>query len=144
MSRRLLALAALVPLVRLPAALLLAACCGLAAAAEPPRVDVTAAREAAERGQAVLIDIREPDEHAQGVAPWARRLPLSQIGQRIGEIPRDADRPVLLICRTQNRSGKLAQALRERGYGNVSFVDGGMKEWQQRGYPMVAPDTAAR
>lgn len=141
MLRRRFALAAV---VRLPAVLLLGTWFGPSAAADVPRVDVPTARAATERGHAVLIDIREPDEHAQGVAPWARRLPLSQIGERIGEIPRDADQPVLLICRTQNRSGKLAQALRERGYGNVSFVDGGMKEWQQRGYPMVAPDAAAR
>ena len=130
-------------LVRLAAALVLGAGSGAFAAAEPQQVDVPTARAAAESGQAVLIDIREPDEHAQGVAPWARRLPLSQIAQRLGEIPRDADQPVLLICRTQNRSGKLAHMLRERGYANVRFVDGGMKEWQERGYPMVAPAAAA-
>lgn len=120
-------------------ALLLASGLGPAIAAEPAFVDVPTARAEAESGKAILFDIREPDEHAGGVAPWARRLPLSQIGERLGEIPRNPDQPVLLICRTQNRSGKLAQALRERGYTNVRYVDGGMKEWQQRGLPMVPP-----
>ena len=108
-------------------------------AAEPPSVDVAAAREALGAGRAVLIDIREPDEQALGIAPGARRLPLSQLSSRLAEIPRDADQPVLLICRTQNRSGKLAQMLRAQGYGNVSVVDGGMSEWQRRGFATVTP-----
>lgn len=107
------------------------------AAQGAPRVDLEAAREALARGEAVLIDIREPDEHALGVAPGARRLPLSQIGQRLDEVP--SDRPVLLICRTQNRSSKLAEALHKRGYDQVRWVDGGMKGWQERGWPTVAP-----
>ncbi len=114
-----------------------------AASAEPaaaaPHVSVEAAREALARGEAVLIDIREPDEHALGVAPGAERLPLSQVARRMAEIPKGGDRPVLLICRTQNRSGALAKSLRAQGYDNVSFVNGGMKEWQQRGFETVAP-----
>jgi rhodanese-related sulfurtransferase len=46
---------------------------------------------------------------------------------------------VLLICNTQNRSGAVIQALREAGWTNVRFVDGGMSEWARRGWPMVAP-----
>lgn len=121
--------------------LILAATLALPAAAlatpEADRISLDAAREALAKGEALLIDIREPDEHALGVAPEARRLPLSQIAQRVGEIP--TDRPVLLICRTQNRSSRLAQALRKQGYEQVRYVDGGMKAWQERGYTIVPP-----
>lgn len=110
-----------------------------ALAGAPAETDVASARDAAASGRAVLIDIREPDEHAAGVAPWARRLPLSQLASRAAEIPRDTDQPVLLICHTQGRSSKLATVLRKQGYTNVSVVVGGMKEWQERGYPVVAP-----
>ena len=108
-------------------------------AAAAPHVSVDAARDALAKGEAILIDIREPDEHAQGIAPEAQRLPLSQIQSRLGEIPKDSNKPVLLICRTQNRSGSLAKMLRAQGYAHVSYVDGGMKEWQQRGFATVAP-----
>jgi rhodanese-related sulfurtransferase len=87
----------------------------------------------------VLIDIREPDEHATGVAAGATLLPMSQIGRRLAEIPTDAAKPVLLICNTQNRSGRTLRALRERGYAHVRYVDGGMSEWARRGWPMVKP-----
>ena len=67
------------------------------------------------------------------------RLPLSQIKERQSEIPRDPARPVLLICRTQNRSSKLAAMLQAQGYTNVSYVDGGMKEWTGRHFATEAP-----
>jgi rhodanese-related sulfurtransferase len=102
-------------------------------------VSLETARQQAEAGRAVLIDIREPDEHARGVAPGARLLPMRQLPARLAEIPTDPSKPVLLICNTQNRSGAVQRALRERGYSHVRFVQGGMSEWARRGWPMVAP-----
>lgn len=124
--------------------MLAAGCCLLAGttavlAQAADSVTVDAARAASSQGKAVLIDIREPDEHAGGVAPWARRLPMSQLPERLAEIPRDPGTPVLLICRTQNRSGRVAQLLREQGYTNVRFVEGGMTAWQERRFETVAP-----
>jgi rhodanese-related sulfurtransferase len=102
-------------------------------------VSLDAARAEFEAGRAVLIDIREPVEHASGVARGARLLPMSQLGQRLTEIPADPNQPVLLVCNTQNRSSRTLKALRERGYGNVRFVEGGMSEWARRGWPLVKP-----
>jgi rhodanese-related sulfurtransferase len=98
-------------------------------------LDFARAEQAA--GHVTLIDIREPDEHATGVAAGARLLPMSRLGSRLGEIPKD--QPVLLVCNTQNRSSKVAAALRERGYTNVRFVEGGMSEWNRRHWPVVNP-----
>ena len=105
----------------------------------PDNVSLETARAEFEAGRAVLIDIREPHEHAKGVANGARLLPMSQIGARLAEIPADPKQPVLLICNTQNRSRATLKALRERGYGNVRFVEGGMSEWARRGWPMSTP-----
>jgi rhodanese-related sulfurtransferase len=102
-------------------------------------VSLEEARAAWESGRALLIDIREPNEHATGVAAGATLLPMSQLGRRLAEIPLDPSKPVLLICNTQNRSSRTLRALRERGYGHVRFVNGGMSEWAKRGWPMVAP-----
>lgn len=87
----------------------------------------------------MLVDIREPEEHATGVAAGARWLPMRQFSRRLHEIPTDPDLPVLLICNTQNRSSAALRALRERGYANLRFVNGGMSEWARRGWPMVKP-----
>jgi rhodanese-related sulfurtransferase len=104
------------------------------------QVSLDQARLEHESGRAILIDIREPEEHATGVAPGARLLPMRQLRQRLAEIPKDPSRPVLLICRTQNRSSATLRSLRELGgYEHVRFVDGGMSEWARRGWPMVKP-----
>jgi rhodanese-related sulfurtransferase len=115
-----------------------AAGCG-DAQADGNAVSLEYARAEHESGRAVLIDIREPQEHATGVAAGAQLLPMRQIGQRIAEIPTDPSRPVLLICNTQNRSSATLRALREHGYEHVRYVNGGMSEWARRGWPMVKP-----
>jgi rhodanese-related sulfurtransferase len=107
--------------------------------AKTDAVSLEVARAEHEAGRAVLIDIREPEEHATGVAAGARLLPMRQLKQRMAEIPIDPQQPVLLICNTQNRSSATLRALRERGYGHVRYVNGGMSEWARRGWPMVKP-----
>jgi rhodanese-related sulfurtransferase len=104
-------------------------------------VTLEQARADAEAGRALLVDIREPDEHATGVAAGARLLPMSQLSRRLTELPKD--RPVLLICNTQNRSRATFDALRQQGYTNLQFVQGGMSEWARRRWPMVAPSKVA-
>lgn len=109
------------------------------AADEPDFVDLAMARSEHEAGRAVLIDIREPAEHASGVARGAQLLPMRQLAARLAEIPTDPRRPVLLICNTQNRSSATVRALRQRGFSHVRYVQGGMAEWVRRGWPIVAP-----
>ena len=126
------------PLVALATTVFVAAGCS-AADASGDAVSLDTARAEHESGRAILIDIREPDEHATGVAAGAWLLPMRQLSQRLSEIPTDPARPVLLICNTQNRSSSTLRALRERGYGHVRYVNGGMSEWARRGWPMVKP-----
>jgi len=114
-----------------------AACSEPASSADAATLDE--ARRLHESGQVLLVDIRESDEHATGVVAGARLLPMSQLQRRIAELPTDPSKPVLLICRTQNRSSRTLQALRRHGYGHVRYVHGGMSEWAKRGWPMVKP-----
>ena len=117
----------------------LTACGNSQASADSVSLDF--ARAELQAGRALLIDIREPDEHATGVAAGARLVPMRQLSRRISEIPTNPDQPVLLICNTQNRSSATLRALREKGYGHVRFVSGGMSEWARRGWPMIKPGT---
>jgi rhodanese-related sulfurtransferase len=102
-------------------------------------VTLEVARQELESGKAVVIDIREPQEHASGVAPGVRLLPMRQLAARISEVPPDPKQPVLLICNTQNRSSATWKFLREKGYTNVRYVQGGMSEWTRRAWPLVKP-----
>jgi rhodanese-related sulfurtransferase len=107
------------------------------------QISLEEARRLHESGAAVLIDIREPQEHASGVAAGAKLLPMSQISKRLAEIPTDSSKPVLLICSTQNRSSTTLRALRAQisfeKYAHVRYVHGGMSDWAKRGWPMVKP-----
>lgn len=118
-------------------AIALASCGNSSAGVDAVTLDV--ARAEFESGRAVLIDIREPTEHATGVVAGAKLLPMRQLGGRLSEIPTDPSKPVLLICNTQNRSSATLKALREKGYLHVKYVHGGMSEWARRGWPMVKP-----
>jgi rhodanese-related sulfurtransferase len=106
-------------------------------------VTLEEARLAVEQGRAVLIDLREPFEHATGVAAGAQLLPMRQLAQRLHEIPRDIAVPVYLVCATQNRSRATLNALHNQGLTHVRYVHGGMTEWARRGWPMVQPNAAA-
>ncbi|WP_312260475.1 rhodanese-like domain-containing protein [Limnohabitans sp.] len=118
------------------AALALQACSPEAAL---PNVSLEQARAEHEAGKVLMIDIREQQEHATGVAQGVVLLPMSQVAQRVAEIPKRADQPVLLICNTQNRSRAVTEALKEQGFTNIRYVNGGMSEWTKRGWPMVKP-----
>jgi rhodanese-related sulfurtransferase len=109
----------------------------LPASAQSSSVSLDQARAEHEAGRALLVDIREPEEHATGVAPGAQLLPMRQMSARLAELPRD--RPVLLICNTQNRSSATFDALRARGWTNLRYVSGGMSEWNRRGWKTVKP-----
>lgn len=120
-------------------ALLLPGCSDASSASDPLRVNLEEGRQLFESKQVLMFDIREPSEHATGVADGARLLPMSQLNQRVNEIPRDASQPVLIICNTQNRSSKVVQSMKEAGWTNVRYVHGGMSTWAKNGWPMVKP-----
>jgi rhodanese-related sulfurtransferase len=84
---------------------------------------------------AVMLDVREPDEWAAGHAPTARHLPMSQLTARIGELPDDD--PLYVVCRSGARSARVVAYLAQQGYPAVN-VDGGMQSWAAQGRAVVA------
>lgn len=102
-------------------------------------VSLEDARDALQKSSMVVVDIREPSEHATGVAKGALLMPMRQVGQRLAELPAPGKEPFLVICNTQNRSSRMVDQLRAAGYTNASFVNGGMSQWTARGWPLVKP-----
>ena len=98
-------------------------------------VDVTEAQRRLVGREALLIDVREPDEWAAGHVAGATHIPLGDLEARLAEVPRD--RPVLLFCRSGNRSGKATAFLRQQGYAQVANVEGGIIAWQGAGLPVT-------
>lgn len=115
------------------AALLISAC----SQAATPAVSVQQARDQMSTNQAVLIDVREPDEAATVRAPGSTLIPLGQLGRRLAELPQDKSTPVLLICRSGNRSATATDLLLKAGYSQARNVSGGMNAWEQAGLPVL-------
>ena len=81
--------------------------------------------EWAAENEGILLDIREPNEWKLGTLPGALLIPMSELQNRIDEIPRD--RPILCICRSGARSQQVAAFLKFNGYDRVANMVGGMK-----------------
>jgi rhodanese-related sulfurtransferase len=108
--------------------------------AAPPVVSLDDARKALETDTAtIMIDIREPSEHANGVAKGAKLIPMSQLGRRLAELPKPGAEKFMVICATQNRSANIVGQLQQMGYTNASYVHGGMSGWSMRAWPMIKP-----
>ncbi len=101
----------------------------------PKTIDPDAARRALEDSDAMLLDVREDDEWAAGHAPQATHIRLADLDP--GAVT--PDNPVIVVCRSGSRSHKAAVALTEAGRTVYNLV-GGMKAWQQSGYPVVRDD----
>ncbi|WP_462418812.1 rhodanese-like domain-containing protein [Kytococcus sp. Marseille-QA3725] len=86
---------------------------------------------------AVVLDVREPDEWAAGHAPNAVHIPLGDVPVRVAELPETDGSPLPVVCRSGGRSSRAAEWLEEQGHEVVN-VDGGMKAWAAAGKQMVA------
>lgn len=88
---------------------------------------------------AMVIDIREPFEHATGVAKGALLIPMSTLAKHLTELPKPGTKPLLVVCNTQNRSSKIVEQLQAAGFTNARYVQGGMRQWNARALPTVKP-----
>lgn len=89
---------------------------------------------AAHADGALVIDVREPFEYAEGHVPAARLVPLASLPRHVGELP--AGEPVYVICASGNRSWTAARFLATRGI-DAKSVAGGTSEWVARGRPVI-------
>jgi rhodanese-related sulfurtransferase len=89
-----------------------------------------------ERGESfALIDTREESEWARGHLPRAIHLSKGVIERDIEGAYPDAATPIVLYCGGGFRSALAADNLRRMGYTDVVSMDGGWREWVEKGYP---------
>jgi adenylyltransferase/sulfurtransferase len=75
----------------------------------------------------LLLDVREPDEHAIANIPQARLIPLASLPEHVASLPRD--REILIHCKAGGRSAKAVRFLLDNGFSRVKNVSGGMDAW---------------
>lgn len=79
------------------------------------------------RDDVIVLDVREPAEYAFGHIEGAVSIPLGELENRAQEL--DAEKEVIVICRTGNRSDFAAKQLAEKGFGRVKNAVEGMSQW---------------
>ena len=88
------------------------------------------------REDAVVIDVRDQGEYAQGHIPNARHLPLGDIARRSGELEKFKSRPIVVSDRTGARAASVTGVLRKNGFGEAVALRGGVTAWQQANLPL--------
>jgi molybdopterin/thiamine biosynthesis adenylyltransferase/rhodanese-related sulfurtransferase len=101
-------------------------------------VSVEDARARADKG-AVLVDVREPDEWANGHIPGAVYIPRGFLELRIEDKVPDKSKEVVVYCAGGTRSAFGAKSLQELGYENVVSMIGGFGKWKETGFPITVP-----
>lgn len=93
------------------------------------------ARAQTERGEAMLVDVREKDDWQEGHAQGAKHLSRGIIELEIEEQIPDVRQPIICYCGGGSRSALVAESLTRMGYENVRSLAGGMKAWNEAGLP---------
>ncbi|GGC79974.1 sulfurtransferase [Tersicoccus solisilvae] len=95
--------------------------------------EITVADADRRRSNEQVLDVREDVEVSAGMIPGALHIPMGAVGDRLAEL--DRNRPVIVVCRSGNRSAHVAEALSRAGY-RADTMAGGMVAWQRAGLPV--------
>lgn len=88
------------------------------------------------RQDALVIDVREADEFAAGHLPDARNIPVGKLAERVVEIEKYKDQPLVLCCASGMRSAKACGELKKLGFSRLHSLAGGLDAWCQAGLPI--------
>ncbi|OGI49660.1 MAG: hypothetical protein A3E57_01100 [Candidatus Muproteobacteria bacterium RIFCSPHIGHO2_12_FULL_60_33] len=88
------------------------------------------------RENGVVVDVCEPKEFSAGHVPNAINLPLSSLKDRLRDLDKYKAKPVIVSCRSGNRSLKGAVLLRKHGFATVYNLSGGLLAWEKDNLPV--------
>ncbi len=92
-----------------------------------------------QRAGAVMVDVREPDETAQGIIPDSVVVVRGNLEAQIEQRVPDKTSKVVVLCAGGTRSAMAARTLGELGYTDVVSMDGGFNKWKDEGRPFEVP-----
>jgi rhodanese-related sulfurtransferase len=87
-------------------------------------------------GKIAVVDVRTPEEFAEGHVPGAINISYDKMGERVREIPATKEQPVLLYCRSGKRAAMAETTLTAAGYSNLYHLKGDMQAWVENKQPI--------
>ncbi len=85
----------------------------------------------------VVLDVREDKEIQGGIIKGARHIKLGELSDKITSVGKNKQDPILVYCRSGNRSGHACQQLTKAGYEDVSNLAGGILAWESANLPVT-------
>lgn len=85
----------------------------------------------------VFLDIRERKDFEKGHIVDAINIPLAKLHERIVELDKKKDLPIVVVCQMGQQSGEAVKTLETKGFANVTRMSGGMSEWLVQNLPVV-------
>jgi phage shock protein E len=98
----------------------------------PNEIGIDEANKLYQSKGAFFLDVREQSEWDSFHIPGTTLIPLGQLPQRLSEVPKD--QPIVVVCRSGNRSAQGRDILKQAGYTNVTSMAGGVTAWKTQGY----------
>jgi rhodanese-related sulfurtransferase len=98
--------------------------------------DCAAALQLINHKDAVVLDVREANEVKAGRLLNAKHIPLGKLRERIGELERFREKPLVVVCRSGSRSATACALLSREGFTQVYNLSGGIMAWQKAGLPV--------
>ncbi len=86
---------------------------------------------------ALVLDVREDKEYASGHIPRARHIPVGKLAGRLNELDKFRSTPILVTCRSGQRSARACRMLRKAGFTTVYNQAGGILAWQRANLPIT-------
>jgi len=85
--------------------------------------------------EAVILDVRTPEEFARGHVPNAVLIPHGELASRISELGAETGNPVVVYCESGKRASLAGEVLLDAGFTNVLHLDGDMRGWRANDRP---------
>ncbi len=101
-----------------------------------PQVDATEVKKTIDtKENVILLDVRTPDEYAEGHLPGSVLMPLQTLQQNVTQFT-DKSKKMYVYCRSGSRSAHAVVLLQQLGFTNVENMKGGMLAWSAKVYPV--------
>jgi rhodanese-related sulfurtransferase len=89
-----------------------------------------------DKGEAVFVDVREPDEFKAGHIPGAKSIPRGTVEWMIPKNIDDKNASIVIYCEHGSRGALATYTILQMGYKNVKNLEGGRAAWLKEGFPV--------
>lgn len=99
-------------------------------------VDTAGAMNMINRQNALVLDVREQNEYDSGHIINSRLISAGKLRERIGEIEKYRERPIVVVCRSGARAESATAFLNKQGFTQARLMTGGIMAWQKSNLPL--------